>query len=356
MATDEGQDRTEQPSRRRLEEARREGRLPMGRDATLAGSLAAGAAALAALAPALRAGLARAVTEAAQAGPGAHFALLADLVRGPILAGLAVCGAAAAGGALAAVVQTGGGVWPELALPDPARLWNADRVRLLRRDLWIDVGAATVKVVALAWAAWSAARVDFLTLGAMLTAAPADQMERTFRIAGRIGFRLLFVSLLLAGADLALQRWRFNARMRMTREETRRELKEDEGDPLLRGRRRRRHRDLARGRAAVEVPRADALVVNPTHVAVAIRYRRDEGRAPRVTAKGKGALAEHMRDLARRNAVPIVQDVPLARLLHRKVKVGAEIPASTYRAVAAVLAFVYRLTGRAPAAPSGVRA
>jgi len=114
-----------------------------------------------------------------------------------------------------------------------------------------------------------------------------------------------------------------------------------------RGKRRKRHREISRGLAKIEVPRADALVVNPTHVAVAIRYRRDEGRAPRVTAKGKGELAEYMRDLARMNAVPIVQDIPLARLLHRKVKVGREIPATTYKAVAAILAYVYRLTGRA---------
>ncbi len=133
----------------------------------------------------------------------------------------------------------------------------------------------------------------------------------------------------------------------MTKQELKREMKEDDGDPMLRSRRRRRHRELARGRARVEVPRADALVVNPTHVAVALRYRRDEGRAPRVTAKGKGVLAELMRELARENGVPIVQDVPLARLLYRKVKVGGEVPAQTYKAVAAVLAFVYRLGGRA---------
>jgi flagellar biosynthetic protein FlhB len=119
------------------------------------------------------------------------------------------------------------------------------------------------------------------------------------------------------------------------------------GDPLIRGRRRKRHMELARGQARIEVPRADALVVNPTHIAIALRYRKDEGRAPRLTAKGKGALAEYMRELARENAVPIVEDVPLARLLYRKVKVGREIPPQTYKAVAAVLAFVYRITGRA---------
>jgi flagellar biosynthesis protein FlhB len=162
----------------------------------------------------------------------------------------------------------------------------------------------------------------------------------------RTGVRLLAVAAILAGLELALTRWRFLRKMKMTKEEARREAREDEGDPLVRSRRKKRHRELARGVAAVEVPRADALIVNPTHVAVAIRYRRDEGRAPRVTAKGKGALAEYMRELARSHGVPIVQDVPLARLLHRKVKVGRAIPAATYKAVAAVLAYVYRITGR----------
>jgi flagellar biosynthesis protein FlhB len=138
--------------------------------------------------------------------------------------------------------------------------------------------------------------------------------------------------------------------MKMTREEVKREYKEDEGDPLLKGRRRKRHRELAKGRAAVEVPRADALIVNPTHIAIAIRYRPDEGSAPRVTAKGKGALAEHMRELARNNGVPIVENIALARLLYRRVKIGRSVPAETFKAVAAILAYVYRLTGRAPGA------
>jgi flagellar biosynthesis protein FlhB len=136
--------------------------------------------------------------------------------------------------------------------------------------------------------------------------------------------------------------------MTMTRDEAKRESKEEEGDPLLRGRRRRKHRELVRGRARVEVPKADALIVNPTHIAIAVRYRKSEGLAPRVLFKGKGTLAEVMREVARENGIPIVQDVPLARLLYKRVKIGREIPAETYRAVAAVLAFVYRVTGRNP--------
>jgi flagellar biosynthesis protein FlhB len=138
--------------------------------------------------------------------------------------------------------------------------------------------------------------------------------------------------------------------MKMTKEEAKREYKEEDGDPMMKGRRRRKHRELAKGRAALEVPRADALLVNPTHIAIAIRYRPGESAAPRVTAKGKGQLAEYMRDLARENGIPIVENIPLARLLHRRVKVGRTVPAETYKAIAAILAYVYRLTGRASGA------
>jgi flagellar biosynthesis protein FlhB len=153
----------------------------------------------------------------------------------------------------------------------------------------------------------------------------------------------------LAGLELALTRSRFTSKLKMTREEAKREHREEEGDPLLKNRRRRRARELAKGRATVEVPRADALIVNPTHVAIAIRYRKEEGKAPRVIAKGKGQLAEIMRELALAHGIPIVENIPLARLLHKRVKVGGSVPAETFRAVAAILAFVYRVSGRVPA-------
>ena len=123
---------------------------------------------------------------------------------------------------------------------------------------------------------------------------------------------------------------------------------------MIRARRRRKHRELAKGQAKVEVPRADALVVNPTHIAIALRYRPGEDAAPRVTAKGKGQLAEIMRDLARMHGVPIVEDIALARLLYRRVKVGRSVPMETFKAVAAILAYVYRVLGRNPMRAAGV--
>jgi flagellar biosynthesis protein FlhB len=218
--------------------------------------------------------------------------------------------------------------------------------RPFSKEFLVELGLSTVKLVAVGWAAWSVLGAAFVTLPVLAGTSPAEQLAAGARLLSKLAWRCVLVSALVAGADVAFQRFRFMKRMRVSKEELKRELKEDEGDPLIKGKRKQRARELAKQRVRIEVPRADALIVNPTHVAVAIRYRKDEGKAPRVTAKGKGVLAEHMRELAREHGVPIVQDVPLARLLHRKVKVGRAIPADTYKAVAAILAFVYRMTSR----------
>ena len=356
MADEDQESKTEAPSARQLARAWEEGDVPLGRDLPLVASLLGAAAALVTLGGALRSGLVRACSQAMSAVAEAPFRTLPHLLVGPVLAAAAVCAAAAAASALVTLVQTKGRMWAERPFPDVSRLMRGTRLgRLFSRELAAELGLAAVKVVAVGWAAWSSVHGDFLTLSRLLGAAPADQLAETFGIVLRAGWRMLLVAGLLAGLDLAIVRHRFTKRMRMTKAEAKREAREDDGDPLLKGKRKQRHRQLARGRARIEVPRADALLVNPTHIAIALRYRRGEGRAPRVTAKGKGVLAEYMRELARENGVPIVKDIPLARLLHRKVKVGREVPASTYKAVAAVLAFVYRLTGRTPGA-KGVEA
>lgn len=354
MAEEEREDRTEEPSGRRIAKAWEEGKIPLGHDAPMVASLAAGCLALFLTGPSIRTGLVQVVSEAARASDRSPFAILPALLSGPALGVAGVCAAAAAAAAAAVLAQTRGGFWPHMSMPDLERLWQGGRLNLFRKELWVDLGLSAVKVLALGWAAYTAVRADFVTLPVLLSAAPGDQLALTGRILGRAALRLLLAAGVVAGLDLAIQHLRFKGRMKMTKDEMKREAKEDEGDPVHKGRRKKRHREISRGRASIEVPRADVLLVNPTHVAVAIRYRRDEGRAPRVLAKGKGVLAEYMRDLARRHGVPIVEDVPLARLLCRKVKVGGEIPAATYRAVAAVLAFVYRL-GQRPR-EDGVRA
>jgi len=325
------------------------GDVPIGHDAQLVLSLAAGAAALVVLGNTIRGGLVRTVVEALEAVGDRPSQLLPRVSLRPVVATVLVCGATAAGMAIATLAQTRGHVWGHRVVPDLSRLAGSSPLRrLFTKELLLQLAIALVKVLALSWAAWTSVHGDFLTLAGWLGLSPMDQLSRTYAILLRLGTRMLVVGVVLAGADVALQQYRFMKRTLVTKQDAKRESREEDGDPKIKGKRRARHREISKNRARVEVPRADALVVNPTHIAIALRYRRDEGRAPRVLAKGKGELAEYMRALARENAIPIVQDIALARLLYRKVKVGREIPVSTYKAVAAVLAFVYRVTGRAP--------
>ncbi len=240
--------------------------------------------------------------------------------------------------------QTGFGVWPNLLVPKPERLFSLRRLfHAFTKEGAVDLAFAVVKASALVWAGAGALErfVEATRFPAGLAAPPVSML------AGGL-LRLALVAAAIAALDVLLQRYRYTQRLRMRKDELKREHKEEEGDPMIKGRRRRKHRDLLKGRIEVEVPRADALVVNPTHIAVAVRYRRKKDRAPKVIAKGKGKQAERMRALAVEHGVPIVQNIPLARFLVRKVRVGQEVPAEVYQAVAGVLAFVFRVTGRVP--------
>jgi flagellar biosynthetic protein FlhB len=129
----------------------------------------------------------------------------------------------------------------------------------------------------------------------------------------------------------------------MTRQEIKDEMRQSEGDPKLRQRMKRAYRDLSGNRMLSQVATADVVITNPTHFAVALRYRSDENGAPRVVAKGVDELAERIKQLARAGGVPIVERRSLARALYRSVKVGSEIPGGLFRAVAEVLAYIYAL-------------
>ncbi|GIF06067.1 EscU/YscU/HrcU family type III secretion system export apparatus switch protein [Actinoplanes siamensis] len=153
----------------------------------------------------------------------------------------------------------------------------------------------------------------------------------------------------MAAADYFVVRRRTQKQLRMTKEEVKQENKNTEGDPLIKAQIRARQMAMSRNRQMADVPTADVVVVNPVHVAVALRYEPEKG-APRVVAKGKGPLAAKIRELATENRVPMVQDVALARALDSGCQVGQEIPAEFFGAVARVLAFVMSLKARGSAA------
>jgi type III secretion protein U len=338
--------RTEQPTPRRLREARRRGEVVLGRELPAAAALASGLAAAFAFGPwgigelggALRASLLAAGSAPAPASaPGGALLLLAR-VAAPFLLIPAV-----AAGAVAAL-QSGLFVSLEPLQPRAERL---DPVRGLRRLASpaalarAALGLAKASVVVALLAGWFAAH------GRALAGLPRLGVAALWRSTqlGPLCVRLASAALVFGAIDLALARRRHRRALMMTRDEVRRESREEEGDPQLRAERRRLQRAVL---DAGPVSRATVVVVNPTHLAVALAHRRGRDEAPRVLAKGTGAGASRIRSTARRAGVPILRDVALARALFRLAEVGEEIPAELYEAAAAVLVHVYGLEEARP--------
>jgi len=150
----------------------------------------------------------------------------------------------------------------------------------------------------------------------------------------------------LALADYIYERWKFERSIRMSKEEIREEFRESEGDPLIKAKIKNLQRDMARRRMMAAVPKATVVITNPTHIAVALLYQKGGNGAPQVIAKGEGHIAATIREVARKHRVPLVEDKPLARALF-KVKLDGFIPEDLYKAVAKILAYIYKLRGTA---------
>lgn len=210
------------------------------------------------------------------------------------------------------------------------------------------------------------AAAKVLSIGAVMVLVAWQQVPGVVKVAtaelrpmlaalGTVALRCTAAALaaivVLALVDLAYQRWQFQRDMRMSKEEIKEEHKLTDGDPKVKARIRRIQAELATSRMMADVPKATVVVTNPTHFAVALRYEREQSRgAPRVVAKGAGHVALRIKELAGEAGVPRVEDVPLARALYRQAEVGAEIPEELYAAVATVLAHVYRMRGERVAA------
>jgi len=164
-----------------------------------------------------------------------------------------------------------------------------------------------------------------------------------FKMCGQAFIVLSSGLLVIAGVDVPYQLWQYAKKLRMSREDIRREMKESEGSPEIKGRIRQLQRELAQRRMMEDVPKADVVVTNPTHFAVALRYDDQRMRAPIVVAKGADNVAAKIRELAEKHNVAIFEAPPLARTLHRHVEIGGEIPQRLYVAVAQVLTYIFQL-------------
>jgi flagellar biosynthesis protein FlhB len=264
-------------------------------------------------------------------------------VLGPFFLAIAVVGIGAV------VAQVGWHPSPELIAPDPRRIGlTAGAKRLFSLQGVASLVKAIVKIALVAGVGWHVV-VD---VGGRALAASTMPIEGVLGLAGsglrELGLVMAAALVAVGAGDYAWARWRHEQSLKMSRYELREELKQSEGDPQVRMRFRRAHREIAKRRMLTEVARADVVLTNPVHVAVALRYRPEESAAPRVVAKGADALAAKIKDAARAAGVPIVERRALARALYRAVQVGADIPPHLYRAVAEILAYIYSLRGNSP--------
>jgi flagellar biosynthetic protein FlhB len=247
------------------------------------------------------------------------------------------------------LVVTGFGISIKKLTPDFKRLDPLARLRqlpgqnfpaLLQAVIMIPVfGSAVYFVVADNLTGFLALPLTSLVSGVSMVAGSIEAL--LWKAAG------LF--LVFGLVDLVRQKNRYQNQLKMSKQDIRDEMKESDGDPVIKQRIRRIRRDLARRRMMKEVATATAVIVNPTHFAVALRYSLEEKGAPKVVAKGKNYLALRIRQRAIENNVPLIENPPLAQGLYKSVDVGQEIPAHFYKAVAEVLAYIYRvMNGRIP--------
>jgi flagellar biosynthetic protein FlhB len=167
-------------------------------------------------------------------------------------------------------------------------------------------------------------------------------LKVAFKIFIRVSMAMIFLALL----DFWFQKWQFEQQLKMTKQEVKEEFKRTEGDPLVKSRIKRIQYEIAKRRMMQEVPKADVVVTNPVHLAIALQYDTAEMSAPTVLARGAGEVAERIKTLAREHHIPIVENRELAQNLYKMVEIGNEIPSILYQAVAEVLAYVYRIKGR----------
>jgi len=212
-----------------------------------------------------------------------------------------------------------------------------------------------LKMGIVAWVMWRTVMSEWEVLASMGSVSAWAMGSEMARGILNIGLRAGVVLAGLAIVDYLYQRWEHERGLRMTKDEVKEEYRQREGDPKVRARIRQRQREMARRRMMAAVPKADVVITNPEHLAVALKYDKANMAAPTVVAKGAGYLAAKIREVARRHSVEIVENKPLAQALYKMVEVGGQIPVELYRAVAEILAHVYRNRDSKPQGPTRAR-
>jgi flagellar biosynthesis protein FlhB len=364
MAETENEDRTERASERRLQEAREKGEVPRSRDLSGAMVVLAGASMLLSGGASIYAHLRRIYGFGLGYSREALFSdqLMARVfheVAGEVLSLLTPIFAATLLAAVGSSVLIGGlNFSSEALIPKFERLDPiAGFGRLFSLNGLIELAKSLIKVLFIGSAMVLLLRHDEAAVIATGSGAIGAGVGQALTLVAHAALLFAVVLGVIGAIDAGWQRFDYERRHRMSKQELKDEHKDSEGNPQLKGRIRQMQHQIARRRMIQEVPKADVVVVNPTHFAVALRYDDARMRAPRVVAKGVDVLAQQIRLVADAHRIPLVEAPPLARALYATTDLGQEIPAALYVAVAQILAYVYQLKqavklgGPAPSVP-----
>jgi flagellar biosynthesis protein FlhB len=218
--------------------------------------------------------------------------------------------------------------------------------RILSKRSLMELFKSIAKILIVSWAAFSTLRNEFSNLVQLTYQDKGQIMSFLGDSALTVATRSCYVIVLLALLDYLYQKWEFEQNLKMTKQEIKEEYKQSEGDPMVKARIRSIQREMARRRMMEEIKTADVVITNPTHISIALRYESGTMAAPKVVAKGADKLAFKIREVARSHGVPQVENKPLAQNLYKSVDIGQEVPSQFFRAVAEILAYVYRLKKR----------
>lgn len=350
MAEESGQEKTEQPTAKRLDEAREKGQVPRSRELTTVMVLVASAVAMLFMGERIIGDVAEVMNKSFSFTRKELFdpmAMIHHLIYTiqTVSFDLGLFMAVTVAAALAAPALIGGWNFSGQAMaPKPERM---DPIKGLKRIFGpqglVELGKALGKFIligAISTAILWSLRDQLLTLGRQeVKVAMADLGYLTLWVFLAITASLILIALI----DVPFQLWNHNRQLRMTKQEVKDEMKDTEGNPEVKGRIRRLQVQLSQQRMMQDIPTADVVITNPTHYAVAIRYDQTSNGAPVVVAKGADLISQQIRMVAEHNNVPILEAPPLTRAIYYSTEIGEQIPSGLYIAVAQVLAFVFQL-------------
>lgn len=352
MAAD---DKTEQPTGKRLDEARKRGQIAKSPEiasaATLAGMFVVlavtGMSLLGKLEQTLRAGL-----EFQNYPPGGFTTTFAQSI-GLAVAKTTLLDVAPFLGVILGLSIVANGVQTRLRISPQAlkpKLSKLNPIAGLKRyasaRMYVEFAKSMAKLIVVALIVFLTVYGRWHSLMLLSGSNSGELVVFTAKMIMAIAEKVIGVMILIAFADYAFQRHQTTKELKMTKQEVKDEMKQQEMSPHMKGRLRRAARDLARSRMLTDVPKADVIITNPTHYACAIKYDKEVSDAPILLAKGKDILAEEIKKIARENDVPLVENRPLARALYRTVEPGGAIPEDLWMTVAEILAYVYQLQNR----------